>query len=190
MWQVHCVSSSIAYNLCLSYVSHAFIPGPGNNSPKSWTCWLGPSLCKSNGLLIMTAASYILAVLNSPISVCWQKMLRYEPSKRITARQALEHEYFKDLEMVQWPAKCAWRCFGICNCMSWVAHSFLWASVLSAFLSFNWIFWIWCVLRCIKEYQIDYRLGLYLLKVNILHVYFLRSIHGFLLFCVHHVMPI
>ncbi|EEE58219.1 hypothetical protein OsJ_09187 [Oryza sativa Japonica Group] len=29
------------------------------------------------------------------------KMLRYEPNKRITARQALEHEYFKDLEMVQ-----------------------------------------------------------------------------------------
>uniref|UniRef100_A0A0E0CTU3 Protein kinase domain-containing protein n=1 Tax=Oryza meridionalis TaxID=40149 RepID=A0A0E0CTU3_9ORYZ len=27
------------------------------------------------------------------------KMLRYEPNKRITARQALEHEYFKDLEM-------------------------------------------------------------------------------------------
>ncbi|XP_062217017.1 cell division control protein 2 homolog isoform X2 [Phragmites australis] len=29
------------------------------------------------------------------------KMLRYEPNKRITARQALEHEYLKDLEMVQ-----------------------------------------------------------------------------------------
>ncbi|EMS62695.1 Cyclin-dependent kinase A-1 [Triticum urartu] len=29
------------------------------------------------------------------------KMLRFEPNKRITARQALEHEYFKDMEMVQ-----------------------------------------------------------------------------------------
>jgi hypothetical protein len=56
----------------------------------------------------------------------------------------------------------------------------LYSLILSAFLSFSWIFWIWCVLRCIKEYQIDYRLGLYLLKVNILHVYFPRSIHGFL----------
>ncbi|KAM0926626.1 hypothetical protein ACQ4PT_003633 [Festuca glaucescens] len=29
------------------------------------------------------------------------KMLRFEPSKRITARQALDHEYFKDIEVVQ-----------------------------------------------------------------------------------------
>ena len=33
--------------------------------------------------------------------VSLQKMLRFEPNKRITARQALEHEYFKDMEMVQ-----------------------------------------------------------------------------------------
>jgi hypothetical protein len=47
------------------------------------------------------ANTYILTVLSSPISVCRQKMLQYEPSKRITARQALEHEYFKDHQMVQ-----------------------------------------------------------------------------------------
>lgn len=28
-----------------------------------------------------------------------QKMLRLDPSKRINARAALEHEYFKDLEV-------------------------------------------------------------------------------------------
>jgi serine/threonine protein kinase len=27
-----------------------------------------------------------------------QKMLRLDPSKRITARAALEHDYFRDLE--------------------------------------------------------------------------------------------
>jgi hypothetical protein len=55
-------------------------------------------------LMIITVASNNFTAFNSPISVFWQKMLRYEPSKRITARQALEHEYFKDLAMVQWPA--------------------------------------------------------------------------------------
>ena len=100
----------------------SFITGPGNNRPKSWTCWFGPSLCKSNGFLLMTITvpSNNFCAFNWPTSVCWQKMLRYEPSKRITARQALEHEYFKDLEMVQWHASVVLWCVGIC--MSWVAR--------------------------------------------------------------------
>ena len=154
--------------------------GPGNNRPKSWTCWFGPSLCKSNGFLLMTITvpSNNFCAFNWPTSVCWQKMLRYEPSKRITARQALEHEYFKDLEMVQWPASVVLWCVGIC--MSWVTrfipfyeplYSLPPSLPVSAFLSFSWIFWIWCALRCIQEYQLDYRLGLYSMKVNILHMF-------------------
>ena len=100
----------------------SFITGPGNNRPKSWTCWFGPSLCKSNGFLLITITQQTnnFSAFNWPISVCWQKMLRYEPNKRITARQALEHEYFKDLEMVQWHASVVLWCVGIC--MSWVAR--------------------------------------------------------------------
>ena len=70
--------------------------------------------------MTITVPSNNFSAFNWPTSVCWQKMLRYEPSKRITARQALEHEYFKDLEMVQWHASVVLWCVGIC--MSWVAR--------------------------------------------------------------------
>ena len=157
----------------------SFITGPGNNRPKSWTCWFGPSLCKSNGFLLITITQQTnnFSAFNWPISVCWQKMLRYEPSKRITARQALEHEYFKDLEMVQWHASVVLWCVGIC--MSWVArfipfyeplYSLSRPPYLCIFVIQLDISNLVC-LRCIQEYQLDYRLGLYSLKVNILHMF-------------------
>jgi serine/threonine protein kinase len=57
--------------------------------------------CKSTGYyLIISVASYDF-LYSIYIFLLNDKMLRYEPNKRITTGQALEHEYFKDLETAQ-----------------------------------------------------------------------------------------
>ncbi|PWZ21746.1 Cell division control protein 2 [Zea mays] len=71
----------------------------GQESP---LCLISSRLSRSASLRILQQLSQILNPLPIYVFIAHgQKMLRYEPSKRITARQALEHDYFKDLEMVQ-----------------------------------------------------------------------------------------
>lgn len=55
-------------------------------------CW-----CLRNLLIFM-----VLIVLFICVSVLFQSMLCLDPTKRITARSAVEHEYFKDIKFVPW----------------------------------------------------------------------------------------
>lgn len=53
-----------------------------------------------------------------------QKMLCLDPSRRITARSALEHEYFKDIGFVPWLSFAIWSrvlYIGVCG---WFCSSF------------------------------------------------------------------
>lgn len=51
--------------------------------------------CTSIGLVVIAAK--VTQTLTKAGWFFWQKMLTLEPSRRVTARGALEHEYFKDV---------------------------------------------------------------------------------------------
>lgn len=58
-----------------------------------------PELCVIVlGCLVSSTLYLDVADLTLPPTGSVQKMLRLDPSKRITARAALEHDYFRDLE--------------------------------------------------------------------------------------------
>jgi hypothetical protein len=76
-----------------------------------WDCWkyqaietCGWSTQKEKWLIRPKFISWVLILICLGVGRIEQKTLILEPSQRITARNALDHEYFKDIGLIPWPS--------------------------------------------------------------------------------------
>jgi len=73
------------------------------------------------------------------LCIVFQSMLRLDPTRRITARGALEHEYFKDIKFVPWVLGFTEE-VSILLCVSFMGFDSEMGAILGIFFNaFDWV---------------------------------------------------